>query len=123
MNFTLLGYIIYLPVTLYITVVVGGVLYKNGRYFLLDIFSNEEMADTYNKFLLTGYYLLNIGYASVSIGWWNTIYSSYGLIAELTWRLGFIILSLGTIHYINLYAFSRFSARFKKLYNNIHHNN
>ena len=62
MNFTVLSYSIYLPVTTLLTIWVARTLFSNGRVFLVEIFHKDEaLADSVNKLLLVGFYLINIG--------------------------------------------------------------
>ncbi len=64
MNYTVIAYCIYLPITLLLTVWVARTLFTNGRIFLVEIFRKDEtLADSVNKLLLVGFYLVNIGYA------------------------------------------------------------
>ncbi|MFM2359560.1 MAG: hypothetical protein RLY16_1553, partial [Bacteroidota bacterium] len=58
MNFIITAYLLYLIVSICITVWVATTLFKNGKVFLLDIFhGNQELADSVNKLLLAGFYL------------------------------------------------------------------
>lgn len=121
-NYNLTGYLIYLPATFYITFYVGNKLYRNGEPFLADTFhGNHTLSNAYNRFLLTGYYLLNLGYATISINWWAAIQNTVQLIEEVSWRLGLIVMMLGIIHYFNMYSFARFGGQLKRLYENINH--
>ncbi len=62
MNYNIVSYLIYIPVTVAITIWVASTLFKNGRVFLVDIFhGNDLLADSVNKLLLVGFYLINIG--------------------------------------------------------------
>jgi NO-binding membrane sensor protein with MHYT domain len=116
-NYNLISYIIYLPITFYITVVVGWILYKKGIVFLNDTFnSNLELASILNRFLLLGYYLLNLGYAAVSIHIFSEINSIPQLIEELSKRIGMLIIGLAIMHYFNMYSFSHFNKQIQKLY-------
>ena len=116
-NYNLISYIIYLPITFYITVVVGWILYKKGIVFLNDTFnSNLELASILNRFLLLGYYLLNLGYAAVSIHIFSEINSISQLIEELSKRIGMLIIGLAIMHYFNMYTFSHFNKQIQKLY-------
>lgn len=120
MNLNPAAYTIYLAVTVYITVYVGRVLYKSGQPFLEDSFHGQkEMATAYNNFLLTGYYLVNLGYASLSISGWGGITNWVQLTEEVSSRLGILILLLGIMHYVNMYSFSHFSKQLKGLYDNL----
>ena len=101
----ILAYIIYLLITYLITVKVGKVLFKNGRIFILSILKDdEELTDFINKILLVGYYLMNLGYATIMLRFWKTIYNSAELVASVSIMTGRIVLSLAVMHYINMYA-------------------
>ncbi|MFY7733214.1 MAG: hypothetical protein ACOVSR_06995 [Bacteroidia bacterium] len=120
-NYNFISYLIYLPITFYNTVIVGWVLYKKGIVFLIDAFnSNVELASILNKFLLLGYYLLNLGYAAVSILIFSEINSITQLIEELSKRIGMLIIGLALMHYFNMYTFSHFNKQIQKLYSNNH---
>ncbi|MEL6593655.1 MAG: hypothetical protein AAFQ68_26375, partial [Bacteroidota bacterium] len=68
MTYTLLTYLIYLSLASVLTFLVGRSLYRNGLPFLLDIFNgNSKLADSINRLLLTGFYLLSVGYVSLSM--------------------------------------------------------
>ena len=101
----ILAYIIYLLLTYLITVKVGKALFKNGRVFILSILKDdEELTDFINKILLVGYYLMNLGYATVMLRFWKTIHSSAELVASVSTMTGRIVLSLAVMHYINMFA-------------------
>ena len=120
-NYNFISYLIYLPITFYITVIVGQILYKKGIVFLNDAFnSNSELASILNKFLLLGYYLINLGYAAVSIHIFSEINSITQLIEELSKRIGMLIIGLALMHYFNIYSFSHFNKQIQKLYSNNH---
>ena len=58
------GYLIYLPITIFLTLYVSKILFKNGKIFMVDIFrGKEEIANATNKLFEVGFYLLNIGWA------------------------------------------------------------
>lgn len=118
-NYNFISYLIYLPIAFYITVIVGWTLYKKGIVFLNDAFnSNVELASILNRFLLLGYYLLNLGYAAISIHIFSEINSITQLIEELSKRIGMLIIGLALMHYFNMYTFSHFNKQIQKLYSN-----
>ena len=68
MYYTLWTYLIYVIVSIAITVWVARTLYNNGRIFLIDAFSgNVELADAVNHLLVVGFYLINIGYVALAL--------------------------------------------------------
>lgn len=105
MNYTILTYSIYLPVTIMLTIWVAKTLFNNGRVLLLEIFHQDvTLADSVNKLLLVGFYLVNIGYAVYTLKIWHTIESSQEIIEILSVKVGWIILVLGAMHFFNLFV-------------------
>jgi hypothetical protein len=103
MNLNVLSYIIYCIVTTFIIVVVGNTIHKNGRVFLMGVFNhNNLLVDGINNVLLAGYYLLNIGYCVYTLKILETLTTYNQLIETLSTKLGYIVLALGTMHFINI---------------------
>ncbi len=99
-------YVTYLIVTIALTIWVAKTLFKNGKVFLIDIFhGNKELADGVNNLLLVGFYLINIGYAVYTLQVDNTIINAQAMIETLSFKVGFIILLLGVMHFFNLFVF------------------
>lgn len=112
MNYTVLTYGIYLPVTILLTIWVARSLFRNGRVFLLEIFHRDEvLADSVNKLLLVGFYLINVGYAVYTLKIAEVVDTPQLVIEMLSTKVGWIILVLGTMHFFNLFIF--FSLRRK----------
>lgn len=112
MNYLLLVYGVYLPVTVLLTVWVARTLFTNGRTFLVDIFhGNEPLADSVNKLLLTGFYLVNIGYATLMLRSDYPVSNYQETVETLSIKLGTIILILGGMHFFNLYVFYKLRSR------------
>ena len=104
MNYTILTYGLYLPITIVLTVWVAKTLFKNGRVFLITIFHNDEiLADSVNKLLLVGFYLINVGYAVYTLKVQATVAGYQQLIEMLSLKIGLIILILGAMHFFNLF--------------------
>lgn len=104
MNYTILTYGLYLPITIVLTVWVANTLFKNGRVFLITIFHSDELlADSVNKLLLVGFYLINIGYAVYTLKIQTLVVGYQQLIETLSLKIGLIILILGAMHFFNLF--------------------
>ena len=104
MNYTVVSYLIYLPVTLAATIWVARTLFSNGSVFLLEIFQrDEELARSVNKLLLAGFYLVNIGYAVYTLETTASIFTMQSLIEVLSVKIGWIILVLGAMHFFNIF--------------------
>ncbi len=114
MNYVILTYAIYLCITLILIIWVAKTLFSNGRIFLVDIFhNNEALADSVNKLLLVGFYLVNIGYTVYALQIYDDIATAQVIIEKLSVKLGAIILILGGMHFLNLYIFFNLRKRAK----------
>ena len=103
MDFNVIAYLIYLPITVFITVKVGYILYKNGEPFILKQLNGDgELTKIINKTLLVGYYLINVGYCLYIISLWEDVKGKVDLIQSLGDTIGFIVLGLGVMHFINI---------------------
>ena len=61
-------YIVYIALSIPLTIWVAQTLHKNGRVFLIDSFrGNERLADSVNHLLVVGFYLINIGYVALAL--------------------------------------------------------
>ena len=117
MNFNILGYTIYLFVTIFIIFKVGMVFYRNGYVFILSLFHGDTVFTNHvNKVLLLGYYLLNIGYAFLSIRMWSAIVTVQYLISELAFRIGGLMALLALMHYFNMLVLYLLSHSKNKLF-------
>lgn len=98
-----LAYIIYLLITYLVTVHVGLHFYRNGRVYILRLLhEDEKLTDFINRMLLTGYYLLNLGYAALMIRSWKTITNWPELITSISSMTGKILLTLAVMHFLNM---------------------
>lgn len=108
-------YAIYLLASITLTVWVANVLFKNGRVFLVEIFDgNIELAESVNKLLLIGFYLINFAYASMQLKVTDGITSVQALFEVLSLKIGMIILILGLMHFLNLIVFFKLRKNSKK---------
>ena len=114
MNYIIVTYAIYMPITVILTIWVANTLFTNGRIFLVDIFhGNEQLADSVNKLLVVGFYLINIGYAVYTLQIFGEIASVQAVIENLSVKIGAIILILGGMHFFNLFVFFKLRKRAK----------
>lgn len=115
MTYNAIGYIIFLGTIFFITFRVGWMFYKNGEVFLKMLLSEDDhLVESINKLLLVGYYLLNFGYASISISEWPEIFSGGDLLYVLSQNCGTIIIMLALMHYFNLLWLLLYSRHINK---------
>ena len=104
----LIGYAIYLPIVLSLTLYVSRTLFKNSKIYMLDIFKGrQEIADATNKLFETGFYLLNIGFALLIMKITATLSSYQHLVEALGTKIGGFSIYLGIMLFLNLYLFFR----------------
>jgi hypothetical protein len=101
----------YLATSVGLTAWVAHVLFRNGQVFLDDALGNERLAKSVNHLLVVGFYLLNLGYATVAIRVANSAATVTDAIETLSVKIGLVLLVLGAVHFFNLYVLSRFRRR------------
>lgn len=112
MNYAVLGYLLYLAVSVGTTVWVARILHKNGRLFLIDAFGhNEKLADSTNTLLVVGFYLINVGYVSAALKWGSPPLNLMQMIEFVATKTGAVLIILGILHLGNLFVFSRIRRR------------
>ncbi|PCI36279.1 MAG: hypothetical protein COB53_10155 [Elusimicrobia bacterium] len=105
-------YLLYLAISIAITVWVAGTLHKNGRVFLVDAFhGNQEMADSVNHLLVVGFYLINIGFVTLALKAGVKPTDLTAAIEMLSHKVGMVLLVVGGMHFFNMYNVDRFRKR------------
>lgn len=100
-------YLVYLALSIALTVWVARTLHKNGRVFLVDSFrGNETLADSVNHLLVVGFYLVNLGFVSLALKLGYEVASARESIEALSRRLGIVLVVLGIMHFFNIAVFS-----------------
>ena len=108
----IVSYAVYLLVSINLTIWVGRTLHKRGVIFLVEAFQgNTELAASVNHLLVVGFYLVNIGFVSLALKSNAVIQNWREGIELMSDKLGFVLLILGTMHFFNLYVFSRIRQR------------
>jgi|SRR6185369_514126 len=106
------SYLVYLAISLGVTMWVAGTLHKNGRVFLVQTFhGNTELADSINHLLVVGFYLINLGYVALALKTSLPVDTARQAIELISDKIGAILLVLGTMHFLNLYVFNRLRRR------------
>ncbi|MGH9824123.1 MAG: hypothetical protein ACREDR_12825 [Blastocatellia bacterium] len=106
------AYAIYLIISIGLTVWVAQTLFKNGRIFLVDVFhGNEPLADSVNHLLVVGFYLMNLGFVCLALQSGAVVHDAREAFEALSTKIGFVLLVLGGMHFMNLFIFSRMRRR------------
>ncbi|MDH6549177.1 hypothetical protein M2161_005913 [Streptomyces sp. SAI-133] len=112
MDRTVVAYVIYLVVSIALTVWVARTLSRNGRIFLADVLrGNEKLAEAVNHLLVVGFYLVNLGFVALYLSGDSTIEDTRGIFEALSTKLGVVLLVLGVMHLANVYVLNRIRRR------------
>ena len=105
-------YLLYLVISIGLTVWVARTLSKNGRVFLIDSFaSNERLADSINHLLVVGFYLINMGYVTLALKAGDKPNNTQGAIEFLSTKVGLVLLVLGAMHFFNVFVIAKWGKR------------
>jgi len=105
-------YLVYACASIGLTIWLARTLFKNGEVFLEEVFAdNPRMASAVNRLLVVGFYLLNLGYAFLTLKAGNEVETRAAAVETLAVKLGSLLLVLGLMHMGNLYLFHRIRRR------------
>ena len=109
---TIWTYLAYLGISVALTIWVARTLHKNGRIFLVDSFlGNENLADSVNHLLVVGFYLINIGFVTLALKYGDKATDTQTALEILSSKVGFVLVVLGIMHFVNLVTFSKMRRR------------
>lgn len=112
MDVTVVTYLIYLVISICLTVWVARTLFRSGKPFLDDAFAGDErVATSVNHLLVVGFYLVNLGYISLNLRIHGEVIDTRQSIEALSMQVGLVLLVLGGMHFFNLCVFSRIRRR------------
>jgi hypothetical protein len=101
-------YLVYLLISIVLTIWVARTLYRRGAIFLVEAFhGNAPLADSVNHLLVVGFYLINLGFVALALKTAAVVTTSRAAIELLSDKMGMVLLILGGMHFFNLYVFSR----------------
>ena len=105
-------YLLYLVISVALTVWVARTLSKNGRVFLVNSFeSDERLVDSINHLLVVGFYLINMGYVTLALKLGVKPVSTQEAIEFLSTKVGLVLLVLGAMHFFNVFVIAKWGKR------------
>ncbi|MGA8109073.1 MAG: hypothetical protein WB974_06540 [Acidobacteriaceae bacterium] len=105
-------YFSYLAISIVLTIWVARTLHSSGRIFLLDAFhGNAELADSVNRLLVVGFYLINIGYITLALKTTDPLANFREVIELESTKIGVVLLILGGMHFFNMFVLARMRRR------------
>ena len=108
MDYKAVMYLVYLAVSIGLTVWVATTLSRNGQIFLEEVFADTKLARAVNQLLTMGFYLLNLGYTTVAMRSGQTVTSTSEVLETLSLKIGLVLLVLGVLHFCNVYFLGRY---------------
>jgi hypothetical protein len=101
-------YFSYLAISIALTIWVARTLQKSGRVFLIDAFhGNADLADSVNRLLVVGFYLINAGYIALALKTEDPLMTLRAVIELESTKLGVVLLILGAMHFFNILVLAR----------------
>ena len=105
-------YLLYLLISTGLTVLVGIGLARSGRAFLLDVFGgNDTLARAVSRLLVLGFYLLSLGFVTLTMRTGGDIGSARAGLQLLSVKIGEVLLVLGVLPLVALTALVRTRRR------------
>ncbi|HVM22603.1 MAG TPA: hypothetical protein VM308_04800 [Sphingomicrobium sp.] len=106
------AYLLYLLISIGITIWVARTLSRNGKVFLVQCFGhNAELADSTNHLLVVGFYLVNIGFITLTLSLGAEPTTWPEAIRFLSSKVGLAVLVLGGMHFFNMSAIAHFGRK------------
>jgi hypothetical protein len=101
-------YLLYLAISIGLTVWVATTLSRNGLVFLEEVFGDQRLARAVNHLLVVGFYLVNLGYVTFAMRTGDAVGSTAVALESLSRKIGLVLLVLGALHLFNVFALGRY---------------
>ena len=107
MDLRLVEYLLYLAIGIGLTLYVGQVLYRSGAAFLVDALGDRALADSINRLLVVGFYLIGLGGGALLLSVDSALASAADVVRAVVIRTGLLFFVLGGLHLGNLLTLRR----------------
>ena len=106
--YVVISYLVYLAISLAVTIWVAATLHRNGSVFLIrSLDGDAALAASVNHLLVVGFYLINLGYVTLALRTAENPDSLRRAIELVCDKIGLVLLVLGVMHFFNLWIFNR----------------
>jgi hypothetical protein len=103
-----ISYVVYVAISIALTIWVARTLHHNGRVFLVEAFhGNVHMADSVNHLLVVGFYLINVGFVVLALKYGDKPTDVQSAIEFLSTKVGLVLVVLGGMHFFNMFNFDK----------------
>jgi cytochrome c biogenesis protein CcdA len=101
-------YLIYLVISIALTIWVAETLRRKGRVFVIAAFNGDEViADSVNHLLVVGFYLINVGFVSLFLSLGDHPADVTAAFEWVSWKVGVVLVVLGGMHFFNVFNFAK----------------
>ena len=101
-------YLLYLLISIGLTIAVGIGVARSGRAFLLDVVGgNDTLARAISRLIVLGFYLLSLGFVVLAMHTGGPVTSATAGFQLLSVKVGEVLLMLGALHLLTLGALVR----------------
>lgn len=108
-------YAIYLLVSLSIIICISRIYSRSGYVYLFECLGrNEHFARSINNLLLVGFYLVNLGFITLSLKYGEKPETTLGAIEFLSTKIGTVLIVLGLFHFFNMKVIQGYGNRKEK---------
>ncbi len=105
-------YILYLLISVVLTIVTATILARSGRIFLTHMLGGDEaLGGAISRLFAVGFYLLNLGFVILAMRDTGSVHSTQQAVQVLATKLGQAVLVIGALHLINVFALTRVGRR------------
>ena len=112
MDLTIVTYVVYLVISVALTVWVARTLSRAGAVFLADVFAGDgRLPEAVNHLLVVGFYLVNLGFVALWLKQGGTVSDTRGVFTALSVKIGTVLLVLGVLHLGNVFVLNRIRRR------------
>lgn len=106
------AYVVYLVISVGLTIWVARTLSKNGIVFLIECFGHDELlARSTNHLLVVGFYLVNLGWILLTLRFGDAPENAADAIRFLSSKVGIVVVVLGLMHFFNMNAIAKFGRK------------
>lgn len=106
------AYLLYLAISIGVTIWVARTLSHNGIVFLTQCFGQDDaLARSTNHLLVIGFYLINIGFITLTLSLGAEPHTWADAIRFLSGKVGLVIVVLGAMHFFNMGSIAHFGRK------------
>src|SRR5215470_7095456 len=107
----LVEYVLYLTVSICLTIWVGRALHQNGRQFLTEVLTDRALAASLSRLLVVAFYLVALGGVALLLQVDVALTSAADVVRAVATRVGLVLLLLGALHLVAMLALNRMRGR------------